>query len=223
MPEVAPSILAADFANLARDIELVEGAGAKILHIDVMDGHFVPNLTIGFPGIRAIRRITQLKLDVHLMISNPEEMVEAFVDAGADWVTVHYEAATHLDQVLNNIRRRGAKAGVVLNPHTPVGFLEEIVHLCDLVLIMSVNPGFGGQEFISTSFEKVRKLRQLVRDNELNTKIEIDGGIVPHNTAEAVSAGVDILVAGTAVFGSADPAATFSQMMRIAEEAAIAS
>jgi ribulose-phosphate 3-epimerase len=219
MPEVAPSMLAADFANLAHDIGVVKNAGARILHVDVMDGHFVPNISIGVPVVRSLRRATDLLLDVHLMISNPEDMVDAFIDAGADYLTVHYEATNNLDQLVTRIRSKGVKAGVVLNPHTPVPLLEEVLHRCDLVLIMSVNPGFGGQEFISTSFEKVRKLRELIAAQHLNVQIEIDGGIYQHNAAEAVRSGVDILVAGSAIFGSNDPAAAFRSMQNIADQA----
>ena len=216
-PEVAPSILSADFANLARDIRVVEDAGAKILHVDVMDGHFVPNLTIGLPVLESIRKMTDLLIDVHLMISNPDSMAVRYGEAGADFVTVHYEAATHLDHILTQVRECGAMPGAVLNPHTPVAVLEEILPKCEMVLIMSVNPGYGGQEFISTSFDKVRKLRKLIEAMELNVRIEIDGGIGLHNTAEAVYAGVDVIVAGSAIFHSEDPAATYLDMQRTAE------
>lgn len=216
-PEVAPSILSADFANLARDIELVEEAGAKILHVDVMDGHFVPNLTVGLPVLKSIRKATDLLIDVHLMISNPDEMAVRYAEVGADFVTVHYEASTHLDQILTEVRENGAMPGVVLNPHTPVALLEEILPQCEMVLLMSVNPGFGGQKFISTSFDKVRKLKQLVQASDLNVRIEIDGGIGLQNTAEAIYAGVNIIVAGSAIFHSKDPAATFKEMQSTAE------
>lgn len=220
-PRIAPSILAADFANLERDITLVERAGAQLLHVDVMDGHFVPNLTIGPPVVRAVRRVTALPLDVHLMVSDPEAMIDDFLDAGADYLSVHYEASRHLDLMLTKIRSRGVRAGVVLNPHTPVGVLDEILRKSDFVLLMSVNPGFGGQEFISTSFEKVRKLRDLIRSQDIQVEIEIDGGIDLSNVADAVQAGVDIVVAGTAVFGTKDPAVSFRQMQDTASRAAI--
>lgn len=220
-PRIAPSILAADFANLERDITLVERAGAQLLHVDVMDGHFVPNLTIGPPVVRAVRRVTALPLDVHLMVSDPEAMIDDFLDAGADYLSVHYEASRHLDLMLTKIRSRGVRAGVVLNPHTPVGVLDEILRKSDFVLLMSVNPGFGGQEFISTSFEKVRKLRDLIRSQDIQVEIEIDGGIDLSNVADAVQAGVDIVVAGTAVFGTKDPAVSFRQMQDTAFRAAI--
>jgi ribulose-phosphate 3-epimerase len=217
-PEVAPSILSADFTHLARDIRIVEEAGARILHVDVMDGHFVPNLTIGLPALESIRKITDLLIDVHLMISNPDAMAVRYAEAGADFVTVHYEVAKHLDQILTQVRDCGVMPGVVLNPHTPVSVLEEILPKCEMVLIMSVNPGYGGQEFIASSFEKVRKLKAMVEAMKLNVRIEIDGGIGLHNTAEAVYAGVDVIVAGSAIFHSKDPAATYREMQGTAEK-----
>lgn len=219
--EIAPSILSADFANLARDIHRVEEAGARILHVDVMDGHFVPNLTIGLPVLESIRKTTSLLIDVHLMISNPDRMALRYAEAGADFVTVQYEAATHLDQILTELRKSGTRPGVVLNPHTPVSVLEEILPKCALVLIMSVNPGFGGQEFIATSFDKVRKLKSLIESSGLSVQVEIDGGIGLHNTAEAVYAGVDIIVAGSAIFHSEDPAATCRKMQEIADRVSL--
>jgi ribulose-phosphate 3-epimerase len=182
-----------------------------------MDGHFVPNLTLGLPALESIRKATDLLLDVHLMISNPDCMAERYVDAGADWVTVHYEAATHLDRIITGIRERGAKPGVVLNPHTPVMMLEEVLSKCEVVLLMSVNPGFGGQELIPSSFEKAKKLKKMIETEGLDARIEIDGGIGPDNVAEAVHAGVDIIIAGSAIFHSDDPAATYREMQRHAE------
>ncbi|HXK62615.1 MAG TPA: ribulose-phosphate 3-epimerase, partial [Acidobacteriota bacterium] len=177
MPLIAPSLLSANFANLLPDIREMEEGGARVLHVDVMDGHFVPNITVGIPVLQAIRKVTKLELDVHLMISNPDQMADAFARAGADWVTVHYESAIHLNRILTGLREQGVKPGVALNPHTPVAALEEVLFLCHHVLIMSVNPGFGGQKFISTSFEKVRKLVNLIRSQGLQVKVEIDGGI----------------------------------------------
>jgi ribulose-phosphate 3-epimerase len=220
MPQVAPSILSADFANLERDILQVEDAGAQIIHVDVMDGHFVPNLTVGMLVVEAIRKVTDLTLDVHLMISNPEVMAPRFVDAGADTVTVHYEAATHLDQVISELKRKGAEAGVALNPHTPVTVLEEILPYCDQVLIMSVNPGYGGQKIIPSSFPKVSKLREQILRLGQAVRIEIDGGIGVHNTSDAVKAGVDIIVAGSAIYAAEDPAAAFAALQSKATEAA---
>jgi len=206
---LAPSILSADFANLARDIELVSRAGAEIIHVDVMDGHFVPNLTIGIPVLQSIRKITSLTLDVHLMISNPEEMVPRYLEAGADIITVQYEASCHLNRTLHLIREGGARAGVALNPHSPVHLLEEVAGICDMILVMSVNPGFGGQSFIPSSLEKIRKARRLLDDNSQGGLIEVDGGINRTNIAEITRAGADILVAGSAVFGNQDPGAEF--------------
>ena len=221
MALVAPSILSADFLNLGQDIRNIQQAGAQILHVDVMDGHFVPNLTIGLPVIEALRKSTDLLLDVHLMISNPEQMAEAYIDAGADYLSVHYETVTHLDRLVERIREKGAQPGVVLNPHTPVLVLDEILKKCHHTLLMSVNPGYGGQKFISASFDKVRKLKSLIDSQGLNVKIEIDGGMGPDNMEEAVRSGVDIVVAGSAIFHAKSPKDTFRQMQRIAEGAAV--
>ncbi|MEE2822492.1 MAG: ribulose-phosphate 3-epimerase [Acidobacteriota bacterium] len=212
---VAPSILSADFLNLGSDVRVMEKAGAQMLHVDVMDGHFVPNLSIGIPVIKELRRSTDLLLDVHLMISNPEEMFSQYISAGADYLSVHYEATNHLDRLVESIRENGAQPGVVLNPHTPISVLDEILPKCHHVLIMSVNPGFGGQEFITSSFNKVRKLKELISSKNLEIKIEIDGGMGPENTQEAVEAGVDIVVAGSAIFGSKSPEKAFHKMQQV--------
>ena len=220
MIEIVPSILSADFARLAEEIARVERGGASLLHLDVMDGHFVPNLTIGPPVVESIRKSTRLHLDVHLMIENPERYATSFVEAGANSVSVHYEAARHLDGVLGMIRKAGAMAGVVLNPSTPVSVLEEIVEVADYVLLMSVNPGFGGQKLIPYVLEKVRKLDSLRREKKLALPIEIDGGVHLENLAEVVRAGCDWIVTGSAIFHSADPEATLREMREIAAQAA---
>ena len=209
---IAPSILSADFSNLSRDIGLVEDAGAEFIHVDVMDGHFVPNLTIGIPVIKSLRKITSLTLDVHLMISNPDAMVSSYIDAGADIITVQYEASCHLHRTLDEIRKNGVKAAVAINPHSPVHLLEEVAPYCDMILIMSVNPGFGGQAFIDSSLEKIRKARRLLNSCNPRGLIEVDGGIKIDNIAEVADAGADILVAGSAVFGGEDPASEFRRM-----------
>ena len=219
MIEIVPSILSADFARLAEDIARVERGGAKMLHLDVMDGHFVPNLTIGPPVVESIRKATKLHLDVHLMIENPERYVTAFVEAGANSVSVHYEAARHLDGVLDMIRKAGAMAGVVLNPATPVAVLEDVLGVADYVLLMSVNPGFGGQKLIPYVLEKVRKLDSLRREKKLALPIEIDGGVHKENLAEVVRAGCDWIVTGSAIFHSPDPEATVREMREIAAQA----
>ena len=214
MVQILPSILSADFANLARDIAVVEPA-CQMLHVDVMDGHFVPNITIGVPVVEALRKATKLKLDCHLMISDPDTYAPLFIEAGADLVSVHYEATAHLDRTLNHIKSHGAKAGVVLNPGTPVEVLEDVLHVVDYVLIMSVNPGFGGQQFIPNALRKIRRLDAMRRDRNLGFAIEIDGGVSAHNTADIVQAGCTWLVAGSAVFHSADPAAAVKEMQQI--------
>jgi ribulose-phosphate 3-epimerase len=219
MPQIVPSILSADFARLADDMAKVEIGGARMLHVDIMDGHFVPNLTIGPPVVKSIRRATGLTLDVHLMITDPDKYAPLFIEAGADQVSVHYEAATHLDCTVRTIQKQGARAGVVLNPATPVSVLEDILYLADYVLIMSVNPGFGGQEFIPNALNKIRRLNQIRRERRLDFAIEIDGGVSAANTAEIVEAGCDWLVAGSAVFHSADPAAAVTEMQHIAANA----
>ena len=219
MVEIVPSILSADFARLAQDIARVERGGATILHLDVMDGHFVPNLTIGPPVVESIRRSTRAHLDVHLMIENPERYVVEFVKAGANSVSVHYEACRHLDGVLGMIREAGAMAGVVLNPATPVAVLENVLEVADYVLLMSVNPGFGGQKLIPYVLEKVRQLNIMRRAKKLALPIEIDGGVHLENLAEVVRAGCDWIVTGSAVFHSPDPEATVREMRKIAAQA----
>ena len=202
MIKIAPSILSADFARLADEIARVEAAGADWLHIDVMDGHFVPNLTLGAPVVAAIRKVTKLPLDVHLMVTNPAELVDAFAAAGADWLTVHVETDPHLHRLIGRIRELGVKPGVVLNPATTLNTLEEILPEVDMVLLMSVNPGFGGQSFISSTFSKIVRLKEQIRQKGLSTLIEVDGGINAETAPQAVQSGADILVAGSAVFGS---------------------
>ena len=220
MVEIVPSILSADFARLAQEIDRVERGGAKILHVDVMDGHFVPNITIGPPVVESLRKATQAHLDVHLMIENPERYVTQFVAAGANSVSVHYEACPHLDGTLELIHKAGAMAGVVLNPATPVAVLEEVLGVVDYVLLMSVNPGFGGQKLIPYVLEKVRKLDAMRRQKQLTFSIEIDGGVHLENLAEVVRAGCDWIVTGSAIFHSPDPEATVREMRGIAEQAA---
>lgn len=201
MIKIAPSILSADFARLAEGVAEAEAGGADWIHVDVMDGHFVPNLTIGPPVVKALRRVTELPLDVHLMIEKPEQLMDAFIDAGANWLTVHYEACTHLHRTVEHIRSRGARPGVAVNPHTPISALEEILPYVDLVLIMSVNPGFGGQRYIPTSAAKIARLRRTLEERSLwPIEIEVDGGIAPKTIGEVVAAGATVVVAGAAVF-----------------------
>jgi ribulose-phosphate 3-epimerase len=219
MVEIIPSILSADFARLAQEMARVERGGATMLHLDVMDGHFVPNLTIGPPVVESIRKATQAHLDVHLMIENPDRYAALFVEAGANSVSVHYEAARHLDGTLELIRKAGAMAGVVLNPATPVSVLEDVLEVADYVLLMSVNPGFGGQKLIPYVLDKVRKLCSMRREKKLALPIEIDGGVHRENLAEVVQAGCDWIVTGSAVFHSPDPEATVKEMREIAANA----
>ena len=206
MVEIAPSILSADFTRLGEEIAAIERGGAAVVHVDVMDGHFVPNITIGLPVVRALKQATQLPLDTHLMITNPGIYAEQFAEAGASMVSVHVEIDPHLHRTLEAIRKKGAMAGVAINPATPLVMLEEALPYADFILLMSVNPGFGGQKFIQTSLDKVRRLRRMIDERGLKTRIEIDGGIDRHNIAEIAAAGAEIIVAGSAVFNEADPA-----------------
>lgn len=215
MIKLAPSILSADFANLERDIKLVENAGAELLHIDVMDGHFVPNITIGAPVVKSLRKISNMVFDVHLMIERPEDYIGDFAAAGADIITVHAEAATHLHRLVQMIKDKGVKAAVALNPATPLCALDYVIEDLDMVLIMSVNPGFGGQKFIPSALEKVRLVRELAMDINPGLDIEVDGGVGLNNIAEVVRNGANILVAGSAIFNSEDPAATIKKMKEI--------
>jgi len=219
MIEIAPSILAANFASLGQDLRAVEQAGATLLHVDVMDGHFVPNISIGVPVVASLRKATALTLDVHLMIEKPERYVDAFADAGADWISVHQEACTHLDRILHAIRENGCKAGVVINPATPVSTLNEALGAADFVLVMSVNPGFGGQKFITGSLGKLQQLKELRARHGYSYRIEVDGGIGPDNVADAARAGAEILVAGTSVFHATDPGDAFRKLKHLALEA----
>ena len=202
---LAPSLLSADFLNLGKDIDMVNRSEADWFHCDIMDGRFVPNISFGIPVVQAISQQAKKPLDVHLMIIEPEKYFEAFVKAGADLITFHYEACTHIHRAVQQLKALGVKAGVVLNPHTPVSVLEDILGDLDLVLLMSVNPGFGGQKFIERTFEKVRKLRAMIDEQGLDTLIEVDGGVNAQNAAALFEAGADILVAGNAVFKSEDP------------------
>jgi len=219
MPEILPSILSANFARLAEEIARVEEGGATMLHIDVMDGHFVPNITIGPPVVRSIRKETKLPLDVHLMITNPDAFIPDFVEAGADLVSVHQEVCPHLDRTLRVIQSEGARAGVVLNPSTPVATLEDVLNLVDYVLLMSVNPGFGGQKFIPRSLEKARTLAARRERLGLKFPSEMDGGIDTGNLPDVVQSGVDWVVSGASIFLSGDPAAAVAEMRRIAQGA----
>jgi ribulose-phosphate 3-epimerase len=210
--DIAPSILSADFSRLGEEIHAVEKGGAGILHVDVMDGHFVPNITVGLPVVKSIAGSTRLPIDAHLMISEPGRYAEQFVKAGASMVSVHVEADAHLHRTLMAIKGAGAQAGVVLNPATPVESVAEALHFSDYVLVMSVNPGFGGQKFIPTAVEKIRRLRQMIEDIRRHVRIEVDGGIDRENIGAVVAAGAEIIVAGSAIFGKSDPEAAVREL-----------
>ena len=212
MALLAPSLLSADFVRLAEEIARVEAAGADWLHLDIMDGHFVPNLTFGPPVVAAIRKISKLPLDVHLMVSNPAALVEQFAEAGEDYLTVHVETEPHLHRLVNRIRELGVKPAVTLNPATSVDLLDEILSEVDMVLVMSVNPGFGGQKFIPASLDKIRRLRQKLKRLDRQVLIEVDGGVNQATAPQLIEAGVDVLVAGSAVFGSADMKTTIAAL-----------
>jgi ribulose-phosphate 3-epimerase len=217
MIEILPSILASDFTRLGEQIACVEAGGARMLHLDVMDGHFVPNFTIGPPVVSCVRKITKLTLDVHLMITDPDKYAPVFIEAGADCVSVHQEVCPNLDRTLRFIQSEGARAGVVLNPATPVQMLTEVLDLVDYVLVMSVNPGFGGQKFIRRSLERLRELRDLRSRHGLSFDIEVDGGVTRDNVGSVAAAGANWIVAGTSVFGAADPAVAFAELKQAAE------
>ena len=209
---IAPSMLAADFSNLAHDIAVVNQSDADWFHLDVMDGVFVPNISFGMPVIKSMVKHTTKPLDVHLMIVEPDRYIQTFADLGADVLTVHVEACTHLHRSLQSIKAKGMKAGVALNPHTPVASLSHIIADINLVCLMSVNPGFGGQSFIEATYEKVRELRTLIDENKVSTLIEIDGGVTNQNASQLVAAGADVLVAGSYVFSASDPTATIANL-----------
>lgn len=208
MIKIAPSILSADFSQLGVEIKKVEAAGADMIHIDVMDGHFVPNLTFGPPVIAALRKVTKLPFDVHLMVKNPQDLIDPFVKAGADIITLHAETSPHLHRLIQNAKELGVKAAVALNPSTPLNTIEEILGELDMILIMSVNPGFGGQKFISSALNKIERLRAVLNQRNLSADIQVDGGINEETAAQVVAAGANILVAGSAIYGSADMART---------------
>ena len=216
--EIAPSILASNFAKLGEEVRIVEQAGAEVIHVDVMDGHFVPNLSLGIPIVAALRKATRLPLDVHLMIENPEEFIEEFIRAGASRVLVHQEATVHLDRALEMIRDHGAEAGAAINPATPVAMLTEVMAKVDTVLVMSVNPGFGGQKFIANAYEKIRQLSAMRARYNASFRIEVDGGVDLENIAELVRAGVNTFVAGTSIFHAPDPAAATRQLKQLATQ-----
>jgi ribulose-phosphate 3-epimerase len=219
--ELAPSILSADFAHLADQVSRAAEGGGTIIHVDVMDGHFVPNITLGPQLVRSLRKATKLPLDCHLMIEDPDLYIPAFADAGADWMSVHYEACRHLDRTLNLVKNHGCQAGVVINPATPVDFLSEVLDIVDYVLVMSVNPGFGAQPFLPNSLHKLSRLRSLREQRNLHYRIEVDGGIAVDTVGQVVRAGAEILVAGNAVFSHGDPMINAHTLLKTALEATL--
>ena len=221
MIELAPSILSADFARLGEQVRAAGEGGASVIHVDIMDGHFVPNLTIGPPVVKSLRKVTKLPLDCHLMIENPDEFIPAFADAGVDWISVHQEACLHLNRTLHLIKDHGCQAGVVINPATPVDTLAEVLDIIDYVLVMSVNPGFGGQKFIPSTLHKMRRLAETRGQQNLHYRIEVDGGVALDTVSDVVRAGAEILVAGNAVFGNGDPRQNAQALLKAATEAAM--
>ena len=219
--QLAPSILAADFAHLADQVDRATAGGASVIHVDIMDGHFVPNLTVGPPVVKSLRRATQLPLDCHLMIENPDQYIPDFAESGADWISVHQEACRHLNRTLHLIKQHDCRAGVVINPATPVGTLWEVLDIVDYVLVMSVNPGFGAQKFIPSTLHKMRKLAEIRAERGYSYRIEVDGGVALETVAEVVHAGAEILVAGNAVFGKGDPKANAETLLEAARSASL--
>lgn len=212
---VSPSLLAADFGRLDKDIAIINGSMADWLHLDIMDGVFVPNISFGFPVLKYVKELSEKPLDMHLMITEPDRYLERFRDAGASVLTVHYEACRHLNSTVSEIRRLGMRAGVSLNPHTPVSVLESILPYIDMVLIMTVNPGYGGQDFISNSYDRISSLKEMIRDQGYDVLVQVDGGVDMGNAQKLIETGVDVLVAGSSVFGSEDPAAVIKMMKEI--------
>ena len=221
MALIAPSLLSADFANLERDTKMINASKADWFHVDVMDGMFVPNISFGFPVIKAVKKHCSKPLDVHLMIVDPDRYITAFRDAGADVISVHLEACTHLHRTLQLIKSTGSKAGVAINPHTPVSLLRDVLHDIDLVCMMSVNPGFGGQKFIEHTYSKVSELREMIDEKNTGTLIEIDGGVDLKNARKLITTGADVLVAGNTVFSSENPTATIQQLKQISSSVEI--